>query len=307
MRFQDLNAATRYFANELVQQGGVDSTNAANKDRYKNSIGGELTQQFFTIEQPTRVVGTHQNHKGHKWWMYGEILSELLNLDPPIMYRYKPELFSKHYDLLADGRMQYEYGNRFVEFNQFVNLHNRLKENPNSKRAVIQIFTPYDTAPDRQDVPCTLGYNFLHRDGKLDMTVFMRSWDFFGGLKTYDPALSSFIQQSLCSWLDFKPGTLSFYANSLHYYNRDREQLEKLVQEAVQNPTLQSSELVLDGNLKIGEFYEQLRKVKESEDAAYHGAFEKAERLKGQLTSNLLIDMSDTFIKRNQKRSEHGS
>lgn len=300
LEFKDVNAAARYFAGQLLSASPVISTNDANQDRYKNTIGGELIQQFFTLQDPQAVIGTQKNHKGHKWWGYGEILSEMLNLDPPIMYKYKPELFGKHYDLLEDGRMQYTYSNRFVEYNQFVNLYHRLKENPNSKRAVIDIFTPYDTAPDRQDAPCTTMYHFLHRDGKLNMTVFMRSWDFFGGFKSYDSMLNSFILQGVSSWLGMKPGNLSFYANSLHYYNRDRPQLEALVQE--EETHSDKLELGVD-KLRMRDFYDELRMVKSIEEAAYNGNVASANAQLQTLQVPLFKEMAEVWIKKNERKS----
>lgn len=297
LEFKDLNQATKYYARKLLDSSQVVSTNEKNSDRYKNSLGGEILQQFFKIKDSQAIIGTYDNHKPYKWWIYGEILSEFLNLDPPLMYKYKPELFSKHYDLLEDGRMQYTYSNRFVEFSQFVNIYKKLKDNPNSKRCVSMIFTPYDTSPDRSDVPCTLGESYIQRDGKLNMTFFMRSWDFFGGFKTYDFALQSFIQQSFCSWLGFQPGDLGVYVTSLHYYNRDRELLEKLVLEEDRS----SDKLIVDGNLDITEFYQQLRLVKNSEEAAYNENFEKANIIKSQLKTELFRDMSETYIKKNLK------
>ena len=127
LEFDDLNSATKHFANELLKSSSVLSTNDANSDKYKNELGGELIQQFFVIKNPQAVIGTFEHHKPHKWWIYGEILSEMLNLDPPIMYKYKPELFDKHYDLLEDGRMQYTYSSRFTEFNKFVNVYKKLR------------------------------------------------------------------------------------------------------------------------------------------------------------------------------------
>jgi thymidylate synthase len=215
------------------------------------------------------------------------------------MYKYKPEMFAQHYDLLSDGRMQYQYGNRWNEFNQLVNTYNRLKQNPNSKRCVVPIFMPYDTAPDRADTPCTTMYHFLHRDGKLNMSVFMRSWDFFGGAKTYDFALSSFVLQALCSWLNLEPGNLCIYANSLHYYNRDRQQLEALVAEA-QHPMSNAAELHIPRNIPIDDFYRQLRKVKLIEEHAFARNFCRTNQLKGELSIPLFVDMADTWIRKNE-------
>ena len=300
MNFKDLNDATKYFSKALLDSAPVETTNEVNSNKYKNKLGGELIQQFFTIEDSRAIVGTYDNHKPAKWWMHSECLSEILNLDPPIMYKYKPELFKGHYALLEDGRMQYSYGNRFVEFNQLVNVYRKLKDNPNSKRCVIDIYTPYDTAPDRKDAPCTTMYHFIQRDGKLNMTTFYRSWDFFGGFKTYDFALSSFIQQSLCSWLNFEPGTLGVYANSLHYYNRDRENLQKLVEEIKFNER-PSDKLILDEKVGIEDFYRQLRLVKSSEEASYFKNFEAAKTIKDSISIKLFKDMCDSYISRNLK------
>jgi len=299
MEFKTINDFAAYYAVKLLESSSVVSTNDVNQERYKNTLGGELIQQFFTITEPTKVIGTLKNHKSYKWWSYGECISELLNLDPPIMYKYKPEMFGQHYDLLIDGRMQYQYGNRWNEFNQLVNTYNRLKQNPNSKRCVVPIFMPYDTAPDRADTPCTTMYHFIHRDGKLNMTVFMRSWDFFGGAKTYDFVLSSFVLQALCSWLKLQPGKLSFYANSLHYYNRDREQLQNLVNEVTTFKIPDAESFDLGNDLTIQEFYIQLRKVKLIEEYAYSGNLILAKKTQSELTNELFNKMAETWINKN--------
>ena len=109
MEFYDLNQAVAHYGKELLESNPIQSTNDRNSERYKKQIGGEITQEFFKIKNSRAVIPSWNNHKGFEWWTYGEILSEMLNLDPPIMYKYKPELFSQHYDLLEDGRMQYTY------------------------------------------------------------------------------------------------------------------------------------------------------------------------------------------------------
>lgn len=304
LKFEDLNETTKYFANKLWKSEKIKSSNIINKNTYKNELGGELLQQFFIIKNPTKILGTWKNHKFYKWWLYGEILSEFLNFEVPVMYKYKPKMFNQHYKLLEDGRMQYSYGNRFMEFNQFVNIYNKLKENPNSKRCVIDIYTPYDTSPNRVDSPCTLMYTLIQRNGKLNMSVFYRSWDFFGGFKTYDVALSSFILQSFCSWLRFKPGNLGIYVNSLHYYNRDKNLLKKLVKE-VNSSNRKSDILVINEKINITNFYNQLRSVKACEEAAYNQNFEKANKIKNLLKSNnIFYDMCNCWMNKNRKMKD---
>lgn len=629
LEFDDINQAIAYFAKELAEQATVVSTNELNAERYKKQLGGEVTQQFFIIKKPFKVLSTLENHKYFKWWLYGEILSEMLNCNPPVMYRYKPELYSQHYDLLEDGRQQYAYSSRFTEFNEFVNVYRHLKKNPNSKRCFIPIFVPWDTFENVSDVPClsgntiirsperdisirelankfkkgeifkypvyscngngiveiqwctsawnsgkkrlirikfdnsdiiectrehlfyvklasrsrnyiqvraselkhgdsivplnvvkgkkgfayvknmprknwsgknvrsvardyyefltgqqltskdiihhknyncfdnsaknlvcfserehnsyhkfinnpcfnyknksettrkrsitlsrvakgvpknfddrmrmisafsrkelitiaqqmmrdnnkktvnssywlkhkrdyavptgcgsrfhidrlfgswstfrsiveknhkvasvysasdvsvdvydlsvennhnvfinsgilvhncTLGYSFLQRNGKLNMTVFYRSHDFFGGFRVYDFGLSSFVLQSLCSWLGFKPGNLGVYCNSLHFYERDRKNLEELVREVESYENSpdglpEAGELVLDGNLSIGDFYRELRQVKVCEELAYAKSFDAAKRVKSSLACELFRDMCEAWISKNK-------
>jgi thymidylate synthase len=302
--FEDLNEAIKYFAIELNKQRPVVSKNDKNKKSYKKALGGELIQQFFTIKNSKKVLSTWNNHKFFKWWAYGEVLSEMLAYDPPIMYKYSTDLYDKHYDLLEDGRMQYTYANRFFEYSQFINIYRQLKDNPTSKRCCIVIYTPYDTDPNRKDVPCTTQYEFIIRNNKLYMTVMYRSWDFFGGFKTYDFVLSSFVQQMLASWLKVDLGDLSFYANSLHFYERDRKLMESLVDEVKDFDYKKSGEFVLDKQYDIEEFWIDLRKVKQVEEYAFAFNFKEAVKLTNTIRSVLFKDICLTFIKKNQKRRD---
>lgn len=302
LEFEDLNGAVKYFAVELNNQQSVVSSNKANEASYKKQIGGELIQQFFKIKNPKKVLCTWNSYKWHEWWMYGEILSELLQYDPPIMYKYRNDLYPQHYELLEDGRMQYTYANRFFEYNQFVNIYRKLKDNPTSKRCVVDIFTPYDTAPDRADAPCTTMYHFICRDNKLNMTVFYRSHDFFGGFKVYDFALSSFILQMMASWLNMEVGELAVYCNSLHFYERDRGVLDELVKEVRVCPDKSSRELFLDYGYSIEGFWKDLRLVKQIEEYSYAFNFKEAVKQSNLLSSDLFKDIALVYIKKNKKR-----
>lgn len=299
LEFEDVNEAVAHYAFELANSSIIKSSSSKNIDSYKSMLGGEVLQQFFKIKNSRAVLCTFKGHKYHQWWLYSEILSEMLNLDPPLMYKYKPELFSQHYDLLESGRMQYMYGSRWAEFNQLENVYKRLRDNINSKRAVVTIFTPYDTAPERKDAPCTLMYSLIHRDGRLHMTVFYRSWDFFGGFKTYDFALSSFILQSFCCWLNLEPGDLCFYVTSLHFYERDRDKLNDLIGELQGIITeVMSDELVVGEYISMKRFYDELRLVKEAEEAFRNKRFD-IEDMESKITVDLFKDMVKCFRAKN--------
>lgn len=55
---------------------------------------------------------------------------------------------------------------------------NQLISSPNTRQAYLPIWFPEDTgAVHGKRVPCTLGYHFAIRDGRLDITYYMRSTD----------------------------------------------------------------------------------------------------------------------------------
>ncbi len=58
--------------------------------------------------------------------------------------------------------------------NQFDNAVKMLTDSSTSRKAVIQLFRADDIIRDRKDVPCTCTIQFLVREKKLDMVVFMR-------------------------------------------------------------------------------------------------------------------------------------
>ena len=158
-----------------------------------------------------------------------EMLSEILNINPPLYSKYRNDIFTQSYNIQEDGRCSYIYGSRFQEANSILNIYKLLKRNPTSKGAVIQIFQHYDLGEHIIDKPCTTQYQFSLREGKLDMFISMRSWDMGpnGGFK-YDFGLSCFILQLLSSWLNVEVGKIFFYVKSLHIYEKDIKAMRAL-------------------------------------------------------------------------------
>lgn len=68
-------------------------------------------------------------------------------------------------------------GIRF-EYGDLDDVVRQLASTPNTRQAYLPIWFPEDTgAVHGKRVPCTLGYHFAIRDGKLDITYYMRSTD----------------------------------------------------------------------------------------------------------------------------------
>lgn len=107
----------------------------------------------------------------------------------------------------------YKYG-----FNQLDYVYNLLKENPNTRQAVIHIKTA-DEKPSK-DVNCTVCLQFFIRNNKLHLTTYMRSNDLWMGFP-YDVFQFTNLQIMLAMSLGIEIGTYTHIAGSLHLYARN--------------------------------------------------------------------------------------
>lgn len=112
---------------------------------------------------------------------------------------------------------------------QLHSVARRLQRDPDTRQAVVTIWDPaYDAHTDGlRDYPCTLSLHFMVRDDALDLHVTMRSNDVWWGL-AHDVFQFTQLQQTMAAALGFELGQYYHHANSLHFYERDREQLQLL-------------------------------------------------------------------------------
>lgn len=117
------------------------------------------------------------------------------------------------------------YGPRiFGERNQFEAIKKLLVDKKHSRRAVIAIYSIDDVFfPNSGDIPCTCNLQFFIREGKLDLTVTMRSNDAYAGL-VHDIFSFTMIQELM--WASLKIdypelilGNYTHFVGSLHLYN----------------------------------------------------------------------------------------
>ena len=274
--FKDVHEFLVKKGGELLTAGdAIKSTNVTNTNTLKEELI-ELPHQFFSIANPDKTIFNLQSFKTIPWWMIGEILTEFLNFNPPVMAKYRNDLIDQSYKLMADGTIEYMYGSRWKEHNQIENVRKKLISNPNSKRAIIQTWMPYDTELTREDVPCNVNYMFLGRDGKLDMTATIRSNDICRGSK-YDYFLAGFMQQSMAALTNQKVGNLYLSINSLHTYSKDRSTLEAAVQQAQQNSN-KSISINLPEHIDVLQYWNDLRHVKKAEESSYNSAFQYCDK-----------------------------
>lgn len=101
----------------------------------------------------------------------------------------------------------------------------RLRSKPSSRRAVIPLYRANDlTSPDRE-VPCTCTLQFLLRDDRLNLVVYMRSNDAVYGLP-HDIFSFTMMQEIVATSLEVDMGWYRHCVGSLHVY-RDKRSIAK--------------------------------------------------------------------------------
>lgn len=143
------------------------------------------------------------------------------------------------------GRIYGGYGPRLFRKNgfidQFKNITYQIFTNPDTRRAVIQIFDAEDIQTYHKEIPCTCTMQFLLRKGQLNLFVNMRSNDAFIGLP-HDVFCFTMIQEVVAKTLNAKVGTYKHFVGSLHLYDANLEGAEEYISEHYQ-PHLQMPEM----------------------------------------------------------------
>ena len=101
-----------------------------------------------------------------------------------------------------------------------------LKNRPGTRQAYLPVWFPEDTgAVDAQRVPCTLGYHFLVRDGKLKIVYYIRSCDFYRHFRD-DVYMAGRLAQWVSSQLDgVTADKLVMHISSLHIFSVERAKI----------------------------------------------------------------------------------
>ena len=114
--------------------------------------------------------------------------------------------------------------------NQWQFVIEELKRDPDSRRAVIHIRSPWDSVKAKLDVPCTLTLQFFLRRNNLHMVVNMRSSDLILGIAYDIPAFTMF-QEILAHELGARMGEYIHISNSLHIYEKHFDMVEDMLAE----------------------------------------------------------------------------
>lgn len=139
------------------------------------------------------------------------------------------------------GRLRGAYGPRLRrwggEVDQLDRVRRLLLRDPDTRQAVVQLYDPGQDWAGHRDVPCTVGYRFFLRSGRLHMHTTMRSQDLWLGFP-YDVFTATTLQELLAGWLGAEPGEYHHHVDSLHLYDSDQPHAAQLPTQPTPSPEM---------------------------------------------------------------------
>lgn len=165
----------------------------------------------------------------------GELLWYLSKSDDVEFIKYYIPSYGKYAE--DNGKVHGAYGPRIFNMrgrNQIDSIISRLKEKPDTRRAVIQLFNAEDLEKDYYDIPCTCTMQFMVRRKFLHMFTSMRSNDAYKGLP-HDIFTFTMLQELIAKSLDVRLGRYKHAAGSLHLYDTDLDRAKTYLQEGWQS------------------------------------------------------------------------
>lgn len=129
-----------------------------------------------------------------------------------------------------DGSINVDYGNKWIDFNwvnQLNDLINKLKNNPNDRRLLINSWDPSNLK--NLDLPCChYAYQFYVRNWRLDILWHQRSADFMVWVPS-DIILAALMVITIATEANLKPGRIKMIFGDTHIYEDHIENAKKQI------------------------------------------------------------------------------
>lgn len=145
---------------------------------------------------------------------------------------HKLQKWIKNYHIYSDDKttLNGAYGFRLKEYfndNQIDIAIQNLKNNPNSRRVVLTIYSVDDLNSESLDIPCNTHIYLQIINNKLDITVCNRSNDLYLGVP-YNIFVFGILQKYLAIKLNIEVGNQTHFTNNLHVYYKNIEDIKSI-------------------------------------------------------------------------------
>lgn len=149
-------------------------------------------------------------------------------LNPGSSWETRPHIWK---EFIHNGKFAYTYSERMAP--QLERIIKELRDKPNTRQGIINFHSnicPRDRVLPSADldnmgasggrIPCSMYYQFLLREGAVNMVYTMRSCDFLTHFPI-DVSLACLIQGVVASRLGMNVGPFTYFTGSLHAYMKD--------------------------------------------------------------------------------------
>lgn len=188
-------------------------------------------KDWAEAEFAERISGKQIN-PGKAWELRPEMWEEFLVKDrfitgPGFDYTY-PERINSRVTIISSDGSKYRYVTILEAIIQL------LKEDPDTRKAVLPIFTDRDCNhyDGSARIPCSMYYGFFIRQGQLNLTYHQRSSDFIGHFGD-DVYLAWCMMEYVAEKVGVKAGHLIHTIDSLHTYKKDWHLLKTSVDDLI--------------------------------------------------------------------------
>jgi thymidylate synthase len=256
-----MNKADTYFIEEAIEllTNGFNDKDFEVRPKWEDSMPAHTIKTFCRINRYNLAEGEFPiltlRNAPFKYavketlWIFQKKSNNIHDLDSHNWDSWADETGSigKTYGYVAGEK--YDYPEGFMD--QVDNVLWCLKNRPMDRRMMIQLFRP-EYIKQSGLPPCLCSYFFDVTEGKLNMTVVMRSCDFLAaaGAGQSDEIGMAILQYMLAQSSDLKVGELVVIKNNLHIYDRHAD----IVKEILGNPAKPAPKFWI--NPEVKNFYD---------------------------------------------------
>lgn len=227
--FRNFNEAFSEIKRDLAEMGidihtkTMQNKNIENDDNYSTK---ELQFYSYRILDPFKDMDSLLEKLPNEQWAHLEWIERRMGIEgtpinPGEAYKSRGDVWDEF--LNQEGKFDYTYSERFAYNSQVLQVIEALKRDNLSRQAYISVWDPKDTSylgTAISRVPCSLGYLFQYRQGKLNMEYTMRSCDFGTHFKN-DVFEALMLLQYVSQMTSLTAGDFIHSIASFHIYKKD--------------------------------------------------------------------------------------
>lgn len=228
-------------ADELWQNAlqAFETSDAVQAQPSRNGPTKEILHAVFTLSDPRQhwvlsrrpAINPAFVIAEFVWIIRGRNDSQYVNFWNRELPKYAG--YSEYYHGAYGHRLRQSLG-----FDQLERAYHVLKNAPDTRQVVLQIWNSIDDFPDSSgqpvspDIPCNITSLLKVRDNKLEWMQILRSNDMFRGVP-YNFVQFASLQEVVAGWLGIEVGSYNHYSDSLHIYDHDLGTIDRVPLEVV--------------------------------------------------------------------------